>query len=194
MLKQRIRSKIGAQRRQLSAATVHQASMDAFGLVCTLTPFIHCHRVAFYLAHQGELDPAAMMQYCLSRQKHCYLPVLSKPSQPALKFVRMHQYSQLMKNRFGILEPAPPYTHCPLESIDIVFVPLVAFDLQGNRLGMGKGYYDRSLARLSKKPTLWGLAYEFQKFKRLPTHCNDIPLDGVITEKNCYFFHRNVVK
>ena len=72
--------------------------------------------------------------------------------------------------------------------LDLVLVPLVAFDDRGNRLGMGGGYYDQTFAFLSqrqhyRRPTLLGVAYEFQRLVALPVQAWDIPLDGVATEK-----------
>ena len=75
--------------------------------------------------------------------------------------------------------------------MDLLFLPLVAFDTHGNRMGMGGGFYDRSLAFLQqknglKKPVLAGLAHEIQKVEQLLTQNWDIPLDFVITEKQLY--------
>jgi 5-formyltetrahydrofolate cyclo-ligase len=79
--------------------------------------------------------------------------------------------------------------------LDVILMPLVAFDGQGNRLGMGAGYYDRTLAFLRhrrhwRKPRIIGLAYEFQRMPALPAEPWDVPLDGIITEAGFYKISR----
>lgn len=91
-------------------------------------------------------------------------------------------------NQYGISEPDIPISHQlkPIE-LDIVLMPLVAFDLNGNRLGMGGGFYDRSFSFLmrrksNKKPRLIGVAYDFQEIETLDSDSWDVPLDAVVTE------------
>ena len=99
----------------------------------------------------------------------------------------------MYKNRYGIPEPAHPNKarNFPLRSLDLVLMPLVGFDTQGNRLGMGGGYYDRSFAFLHRhshwrKPHLMGTAYEFQRLSKLDAQPWDVPLDAIVTEANLY--------
>ena len=92
-------------------------------------------------------------------------------------------------NYFGIPEPdITPRKRCPTRSLDVVLMPLVAFDESGNRLGMGGGFYDQTFSYKSRsgnvsKPFLIGVAYEFQRVDSLPTNWWDISLDGIVTEK-----------
>lgn len=98
----------------------------------------------------------------------------------------------MRRNIYGIPEPAlrnnrlrPPW------ALDLLLVPLVGFDPECNRLGMGGGFYDRSLAYLARRlhwrrPTLIGIAHEIQKVDRLDTQPWDIPLDMVATEARVY--------
>ena len=76
----------------------------------------------------------------------------------------------------------------PLKYMDIIFVPLVAFDRNGNRLGMGGGFYDRALAFTQNstnlsRPLLLGLAHHFQEVERLTSKKWDIPLNGILTDQ-----------
>ena len=95
-------------------------------------------------------------------------------------------------NRFGILEPCVSQRACLDSSqLDWIFVPLVAFDSSGHRLGMGGGYYDASLAVLRsrihwRKPRLVGLAHEFQRIDHLVVDEWDIPLHGILTNERFY--------
>jgi 5-formyltetrahydrofolate cyclo-ligase len=98
----------------------------------------------------------------------------------------------MVLNRFGIAEPDVNWRHAkPAWALDLILMPLVAFDIQGNRLGMGGGFYDRSLAYLNRrkvwrKPYLMGTAFELQKFTQLPHASWDIPMNGIMTEKQFY--------
>lgn len=97
-------------------------------------------------------------------------------------------------NRFGIHEPdSSAYPLTLPSSIDLIIVPLLAFDRRANRLGMGGGFYDRSLAQrghISSRPLLVGVAYDFQLVERLVSSWWDIPLDRVITPTKQFRFHR----
>lgn len=94
-------------------------------------------------------------------------------------------------NRYGILEPQLNCSHVsPVAQLDMILMPLVAFDSKGNRLGMGGGFYDRTLAHLPKnkaqRPTLIGIAHQCQFVDALPVASWDIPLDYIITDERIY--------
>ena len=110
-----------------------------------------------------------------------------------LDFYSYHTQGLLTKNCFGIKEPEIIKENVILPGdLDLIFLPLVAFDKDGNRLGRGSGYYDHTFAFLKtqsiKKPLLVGIAYEFQKIDKIPTDEWDVHLDLVVTEKNIYQF------
>ena len=98
----------------------------------------------------------------------------------------------MTNNRFGIAEVNLPVSQAiAVSKLDVVLLPLVAFDLKGNRLGMGGGFYDATFSHLranKNRPTFIGLAYELQKLESLPSDSWDLPLDGVCTESNFYQF------
>eukprot|EP01030_Chromulinospumella_sphaerica_P026812 gene26812-27037_t len=107
-------------------------------------------------------------------------------------FQRVRPREKLAPNRFGILEPQVNIgRQRKVWALDLVLLPLVGFDDAGGRLGMGGGFYDRSLAYLARrsswrKPTLLGLAHECQKVKRLAQASWDVPLNGTVTDKKWY--------
>jgi 5-formyltetrahydrofolate cyclo-ligase len=154
--------------------------------------FRNARRIAAYLPADGELDTTPLIERAWEMGKRVYLPVLLPHGENRLWFARYTPDTRLIRNRFGIPEPAHA-THirvAPL-ALDLVLTPLVAFDAQGHRLGMGGGFYDRSFAYLLRhtcwlRPRLIGLAYDFQHRPRLPHQPWDVPLHAVATDRNLY--------
>lgn len=156
--------------------------------------FLRSRRIALYLAADGELNPEPLLQRARANGKKIYLPVLRPGSSNSLLFSEFDPKERLINNRFGIPEP-DIRKHKPISAwgLDIVLLPLVAFDNSGNRLGMGGGYYDRTLSYLAQrnhwcKPTLIGLAHECQRVSSLERERWDIPLHGIITENGLQSF------
>ena len=148
--------------------------------------------VAFYLPFDGEISPLNILSHAFEQGKTCCLPVLDAVL-PELHFVECRTGAVLQSNRYGIEEPAFNTANLvPPAQLDIIFLPLVAFDLQGTRLGMGKGYYDRTLSAfkasgLAGKPLLIGLAHECQRVAHLERADWDVPLDRIVTDQSVYF-------
>lgn len=183
-----IRREIRQKRRALSA---HQQTIHARQLsrqISRCERFRNCNRVALYLANDGEIDPTGAINLAWKMGKEVYLPVLS-PLKDQLYFSRYTAGMRMRNNRFDIYEPdSTPRQWLTAQQVDLLFLPLVAFDGFGNRLGMGGGFYDRTLAylrrrRAIKKPHLIGLAHELQYVKKISSEPWDIPLETIITER-----------
>lgn len=178
------------QRRALSPQRQQAAALSLERRLGSHPLFLHSQHIAFYLPNDGEIDLRPLLHRALKMGKRCYLPVLSPLYHNRLWFAPYHQQSELVLNRFGIPEPAVNWAGMrPAWTIDLVLTPLVAFDRAGNRLGMGGGYYDRTLAYLRRrqhwrKPHLLGTAYDFQEVERLPHEPWDVPLHGIVTESS----------
>lgn len=147
--------------------------------------------VAVYLSGDGEIDPRTFIRKARRRGVQFYLPVLHPVHHRRLVFMPWHQGSQLKPNRFGIPEPELRATQCrPAWALDLVLMPLVGFDENGGRLGMGGGFYDRTFAFSRQRrrlcPTLIGLAHEVQKVPELAVEHWDVPLDAVATDQALY--------
>ncbi len=148
-------------------------------------------RIAVYLPNDGEMDLHPLIRRAWKAGKQCYLPSLSRQR---LWFLPYRSDTPLRPNRFGIPEPdLSPRRRWSLQTLDIALAPLVGFDDQGNRLGMGGGYYDRTFAYLAsrshwRRPLIIGIAYEFQRLQELPCHHWDVPLHGVATEQGLRWF------
>jgi len=181
-----------ALRRSLRQPERERAAQSLAQRLYTSRLFLRSARIAFYLPMDGEIDPTLLIERARAMNKQCLLPVLNPLTPGRLWFAPYGENEPLHCNRFNIPEPAVKGKHMvPAWALDLILSPLVAFDAQGNRLGMGGGFYDRTLAFLSRrqrwrKPKLLGLAYEFQKVARL--HCApwDVPLHGIVTDADFY--------
>ena len=147
--------------------------------------------VAIYLSNDGELDTSLLIKELWNLNHAVYLPIIHPFNGANLLFQRYEKNSPMRANRYGILEPKLNCSQiCPLPALDYLLMPLVAFDKQGNRLGMGGGFYDRTLARLHEqnwqKPQLIGLAHKCQKVDALPIESWDVPLKTIITPDKTY--------
>ncbi|MCW8918427.1 MAG: 5-formyltetrahydrofolate cyclo-ligase [Gammaproteobacteria bacterium] len=189
-----LRKALRQQRRELSAHQQHAAALDLDRILGRHPLFLRSRHIALYLPNDGEMDLTPLLQRARAMGKQCYLPVLSPLYHNRLWFAPYHADSHLSLNRFGIPEPDCRHGRMrPVWTLDLVLTPLVAFDPHGNRLGMGGGFYDRTLAYLKRrhhwrKPRLLGTAYAFQQVAQLPHEEWDIPLHGVVTERELLYF------
>jgi len=191
-----LRRWLRARRRALSSAQQQHAA-EALALNLLRHPDLYRARhVAVYLANDGEISPHVYIRLGRQRGIHFYLPVLHPVYDGRLAFSPYHEDTPLVSNRFGIPEPR----FCAREqraawALDAVLFPLVGFDETGGRLGMGGGFYDRTFAfsryRPRLAPRLIGLAHDFQKLPQLPTEPWDVPLHGVVTDRQSYRFGRS---
>ncbi len=152
-------------------------------------------RIGFYMPAKGELDITDLLTRAMAMRVNCFLPVVPPARQRTLGFTRMTRRDDWTHNRYGIPEHAAWQTKIRARRLDIVFLPLIGFDRQGYRMGMGGGYYDASLAFLRhrkrwQRPYLIGVAFEAQRLEALPVDPWDVPLDAVLTEQQVYRFRR----
>ncbi len=177
------------RRRALSHSERIHASLALAEQVAASRLFQTSERIAFYLPNDGEIDLQPLIEYAWQVNKQCFLPVIGPRNSRRLWFLPYRADMPLQVNRFGIPEPVHHRGERQFKphALDLILLPLVAFDPSGHRLGMGGGFYDRTLAflahrRLWHKPHLLGTAYQFQQLDTLPTQPWDIPLDGIATE------------
>ena len=152
--------------------------------------FQQAKTIACYFSMPEEFDTAFIQQTIINAGKHCYMPVLTP--EKTLLFSAYIPGDVLVPNRFNILEPiVTPVNIIQPNKLDLVLMPLVAFDNHGHRLGAGGGYYDRTFAFMhdhQEKPFLMGVGYALQAAQRLPTEPYDVHLHAVLTEKELLHF------
>jgi len=175
------------QRRTLLTHQYIEAASQKFAENFWQMPFTkRAQRIAVYMPTRGEIDCQSIIEMAWMRKKRIFAPILRGKQ---INFAPLNPDSELALNRYNILEPV--YSKCSLvkpRQLDIVIVPLLAFDSSLNRLGMGGGYYDRSFAFSKRQqhwchPRLVGAAYSFQHVDSLQPASWDVPLHCVITEK-----------
>ena len=170
-------------RRRLSPETITEYSHTIVKKIRQHPRFIESQKIALYYP---SFDEVSLLDLLSEKNKEFYLPRILKNFE--LAFLRFKQGNPLISNAYGILEPDAKNaesTKIDINHLDLIFVPLVAFDAQAHRLGRGKGYYDRSLANTREKihrPYLIGPAFECQRVEVLPQESHDIPLDEIVTE------------
>ena len=186
-----LRSTLRALRRRLPARERRRSANRVAVRLARLPVFSSARWIAGYLPFDGELDSLPSMQRAGAAGKNLCLPMIDPVRRGKMTLGHFQRSGVLLLNRFGILEPCRRLTtRVPLRQIDIVLMPLVGFDEQGNRLGMGAGYYDRFLHRRIRgqwrRPLLVGIAFDLQRAEHIPHEPWDVPMDLIITERRTY--------
>ncbi|WP_110069150.1 5-formyltetrahydrofolate cyclo-ligase [Halomonas sp. A11-A] len=188
--RQALRRELRRRRRALPPAQRQAASQRLCRLLRRLPEVQRARRVALYLPNDGEIDPTPLIGWLRRRGARVHLPVLRPLSRNRLWFVHYHPDTPMATNRYGIPEPETRHgahraRRLPAWALDLILLPLVGFDEEGQRMGMGGGFYDRSLAftrRPGPRPRLIGLAHECQRVASLPVEPWDVPLDAIVSD------------
>ena len=189
-----LRQSLAARRRALTPAERISAAQGLRRSLELLPEYLTDSRVAGYWASQGELPLNLVMPPLAARGQQFLLPVIGADQQ--LRFARWQAGDAVQPNRYGIPEPVAPAELLEPFQLDLVLVPLLAFDRRGHRLGHGGGYYDRSFAFLREQarptePLLVGIAYAFQELPQIRAEAWDVPLDFIATERELIDCHAN---
>ena len=181
-LRNQLRQQIRKTRANLTALQQQQAEDSITQQALALIEERNAQHIALYLSFYGEISTDKLIKILWAQGKQVYLPVLHPFNPNHLLFLRYLPDTPMLKNKFGIWEPKLNVQNVlPLDELDILFTPLVAFDKQGNRLGMGGGFYDRTLQPWQKSPFIpVGLAHQCQQVEQLPTEAWDVPLHQIL--------------
>ncbi|MGD9385851.1 MAG: 5-formyltetrahydrofolate cyclo-ligase [Thioalkalispiraceae bacterium] len=196
--RQQIRSELKQRRAKYSDSQCQSLSWQICNHLQNQRAFTNGQRFAFYYPMGNEVDLRELMERSWSLEKKVFLPVLAGFPKGCLWWVEHTPATPMYLNQYGIPEPEHPRRarRTKLRSLDIIFMPLVAFDTVGNRMGMGGGFYDRSLAKVYRADNTWhrplrlGVAYSWQQVDAIPAEKWDIPLDAIATENGVTWFRR----
>jgi 5-formyltetrahydrofolate cyclo-ligase len=196
-----MRRLIRIKRQKLTHLEQNKASHHLLSQLSQHPKIKSAKRIAIYLAVDGEINGHGFILWCWKNNKEIYLPVIHPFSPGHLLFLKYDQSTVMSVNQYGIEEPKLDVRHIlAVNEIDVLLTPLVAFDAKGNRLGMGGGFYDRTLSSwfektlateldtplgvnpvLEIKPYPIGIAHDCQQVDVIPTEYWDIPLPEVIS-------------
>jgi len=195
--RQDLRKAIRHKRLSLSKQVQQTSAIQLCKHLCTYEKVLQAQHIALYLTNDGELNTIPFIEWCWTQKKNIYLPVIHPFSKGQLLFLQYTNDTPMVQNHFGIDEPKLNVNLIqPVTDIDIIFTPLVAFDKSGERLGMGGGFYDRTLARWygkyhfdkSTRPYPIGLAHNCQQVEHIPSEHWDVPIPEIITPNKHFYF------
>ena len=181
--KDSLRKEISLKRKNLSKKERLDSEKSLVQLWESVGSSYKTNKVALYWPTNGEVTTNALISYFFNNGSKCFLPVISNDEEnKIIDFALFEEQSRLVKNRFGIPEPSKSKI-IDLNQLDIIFLPCVCFDSKGNRIGMGGGFYDKTLSYLSKKgkTKLIILAYDFQEVESCLPESHDIKADACLT-------------
>ena len=179
--KQALRGKILKQRQVFPHHDWQKASCALQHHLLAWPIFQQAQTVHVFLNQPHEVETFSIVRACWELGKTVGIPYLV-PHSPLLGHSRLTHFEQLTHTRFNLQEPlAEARIPFDVRTIDLVLVPGVAFDLQGGRLGYGKGYYDRFLSQV--EGFFLGLAFSFQIVPLVPQSDLDVAMDGILTEE-----------
>ncbi|MFH7765304.1 5-formyltetrahydrofolate cyclo-ligase [Acinetobacter sp. BSP-28] len=188
-----LRRHLRHQRRAVSKFQQKQAQQKVLQQLIRLKSFQHAKKIGVYLHAFGEINTNQIIEYCFKQHKEVYLPMICTMNQQ-LHWVRisLQQYrnKRFSYHPFGMQEPmAGRGAH--VSTLDFLIMPLLACDIYGTRIGMGGGFYDKTLASAIHSPFRLGIAHDFQLIKqRLHRETWDQPLDALLTPSRYLSFKR----
>ena len=176
--KQAFRADVSKKRSDLTKDSISKSS----SLICDnfiSSPFYeNSGNIALYFPIRNEVDPLSILNHAVKLGKNVLLPKMDDGS---LTFHMVKDLEGLVLNKFGIYEPGPDSVISKVEDIDLFIVPGLAFDSKGNRLGYGKGYYDKALSLVTSNKII-GFCYNFQIFNLLPNDRLDKNVGYLVSE------------
>lgn len=183
--KARIRQEMHERRRDQSAAEAADKGGAILRRLMTLQEYQNAHLVHSFVSMPGEIDTRGLIEEALSSGRRVAVPVVRKGRRNLLHSEIKTLSDLRPEGKWGLYQPPPDGIH-PVapEEIDLVIVPGLAFDLNGNRVGFGAGYYDRFLTDV-RAPKV-AVAYAFQMLSEVPVTAQDVRMDLVVTEEKVH--------
>jgi 5-formyltetrahydrofolate cyclo-ligase len=182
-LKQALREKMISLRHSFSISKKKEASELICRFIENFTSDHNFSAIAGYFPLNDEVDILPALKRLHANNRSIFLPSI-QPKETLL-FKKVKQWSEMKKNIYGIQEPQTSEIISP-QQLDLILVPGLAFDLHGNRLGFGKGYYDNFLSKISSHTLIMGVSFSFQVIEQVPTTSRDVPVQCVVSENGLF--------
>lgn len=182
-----LRKSMLEKRNSLSQEEVKKASSEIVEKLKSLPLINKSSIIMSYMPFGNEADVTSLNQWILDSGKQLCLPRVTDGSTMDAVSVQSIR-NGLVKNTYGIMEPDKGLGPFEPEKIELILVPGVVFDINGSRIGYGKGYYDRFLKNCGTQTIALGIAYSFQVLDFIPYDEHDVRLDGIVTENKIIFF------
>lgn len=177
-----LRKEMLLKRRGFKGQPKIQADNEIASILSELTEYKNCNHLFLYASAEEEVDTFLLFEKAKRQNKKVYFPKVT--GDDSMEFIEVNNRGQLFCGYKGILEPiGDEYTK---QMPEIIIVPGVAFDKEFNRMGYGKGFYDRYLADKGKNALKIGICYDIQLLKKIPNEENDIQMDIIVTEKEIW--------
>jgi 5-formyltetrahydrofolate cyclo-ligase len=189
-----LRRQLRARRKAIGVSLRQAAGRALVGLALRHRLLARGRRIGIYMPAKSEIDVLPLLNRALAMRAHCFLPIVPGQGRKKMWFSQMGERPAWVLNRYGIPEYRHPLAkRVRVQSLDLLFMPLLGFDARGYRLGMGGGYYDASLAYLKRfrrwrRPRIVGVAFSLQELEKVPNDPWDIPLDAILTEQEFRVF------
>ena len=178
-----LREQVFLKRKSLSEKERLESGESLVKLWKSIEGLYRTKKIALYWPVNGEISTNSLISYFLKDGSKCFLPIIAQDKEnKILEFAPFWVDSPLTNNRFNISEPSTS-ERVDLNELDVIFLPCLCFDSKGNRIGMGGGFYDKTLDQLSnnQKPQLILLAYDFQEVESCYPESHDIRADACLT-------------
>jgi len=179
--KQKIRKKLLDLRNSLSAAEIFERSNQVMANILGMDDFKKAEVVAVYISFGTEVNTHGLIRSIMGKKK-VLVPVVTDKKKKELILSELRNWKELSSGSYGILEPKKEFVReNDGDEVDISLVPGVAFDVYGNRIGYGSGYYDRLLKKMAGIKV--GVAYDFQVIDKIPNEGHDVRVDKIATDR-----------
>jgi len=188
MNKRELRKKMLNKRCKISNKFLVLKSQNIFNnFKNSIFPFIKKGGIIIYNSFKNEVKTKKIIKFLLEKKIKTYSPcIINKKIVP----YRLYTLKKQLPGPYGILEPIKKSKLKTTKKIDAIIIPGIAFDRTGNRLGFGKGYFDKFLKKINKNILKIGLAFSFQVLKKIPTNKNDVKMDIIITDKEIIYVNK----
>ncbi len=178
--KSELREKLKHIRDSVDRGLAETSSLMVWNILKARVEYQKAKGIGAFASIPHEINTYPILEGALSSGKKLYLPKVSKDKE-YFEFYPVTDLKNLQPGPFGIQEPTSTKA-ADWEDLDLVLVPGLAFDRKGNRLGFGKGFYDRVLPRLKKSCLIVGLGYAFQLVEQVPAGIHDVPVKAILCE------------